>query len=82
MANRIMLNETSYHGSGVIQEIAGEAKAHGFQKAFVCTDPDLIKFGVAKKVTDVLDGAGLAYEIYSDIKANPTMEEPPPMATM
>ena len=74
MANRIMLNETSYHGSGAIQEIAGEAKAHGFQKAFVCTDPDLIKFGVAKKVTDVLDGAGLAYEIYSDIKANPTIE--------
>ena len=74
MANRIMLNETSYHGSGAICEIANEAKAHGFQKAFVCTDPDLIKFGVAAKVTDVLDKAGLAYEIYSDIKANPTIE--------
>ena len=54
MANRIMLNETSYHGAGAIQEIATEAKAHGFQKAFVCSDPDLIKFGVTKKVTDVL----------------------------
>ena len=74
MANRIMLNETSYHGSGAICEIANEVKAHGFQKAFVCTDPDLIKFGVAAKVTDVLDKAGLAYEIYSDIKANPTIE--------
>lgn len=74
MANRIMLNETSYHGSGAICEIANEAKAHGFQKAFVCTDPDLIKFGVVAKVTDVLDKAGLAYEIYSDIKANPTIE--------
>ena len=59
MANRIMLNETSYHGAGAIQEIATEAKAHGFQKAFVCSDPDLIKFGVTKKVTDVLDKNGL-----------------------
>ena len=59
MANRIMLNETSYHGSGAICEIANEAKAHGFQKAFVCTDPDLIKFGVAAKVTDVLDKADI-----------------------
>ena len=74
MANRIMLNETSYHGAGAIEEIANEAKAHDFKKAFVCSDPDLIKFGVTKKVTDVLDKNGLAYEIYSDIKANPTIE--------
>ena len=74
MANRIVLNETSYHGSGAIKEIATEAKARGFQKAFVCSDPDLIKFGVTKKVTDVLDEAGLAYEIYSNIKPNPTIE--------
>ena len=74
MANRIMLNETSYHGAGAIQEIANEAKARAFKKAFVCSDPDLIKFGVTGKVTDVLDNSGLAYEIYSDIKANPTIE--------
>ena len=74
MANRIMLNETSYHGAGAIQEIANEAKARGFHKAFVCSDPDLIQFKVTAKVTDVLDKAGLSYEIYSDIKANPTIE--------
>ena len=74
MANRIMLNETSYHGAGAIQEIATEAKARAFKKAFVCSDPDLIKFGVTKKVTDILDKNGLAYEIYSDIKANPTIQ--------
>lgn len=74
MVNRIMLNETSYHGAGAVAEIANEAKAHGFQKAFVCSDPDLIEFKVTSKVTDVLDEAGLAYEIYSDIKANPTIE--------
>ncbi|XCP86821.1 lactaldehyde reductase [Roseburia hominis] len=74
MANRIMLNETSYHGAGAIAEIANEAKAHGFQKAFVCSDPDLIKFHVTSKVTDILDKEGLAYQIYSDIKANPTIE--------
>lgn len=74
MANRIMLNETSYHGSGAINEIVTEANARGFKKALVCTDPDLIKFGVAGKVTDVMDKAGLAYEVYSDIKANPTIE--------
>jgi lactaldehyde reductase len=74
MANRIVLNETSYHGAGAIKEIANEVKNRGFNKAFVCTDPDLLKFGVAKKVTDVLDGAGIAYEVYSDIKANPTIE--------
>ena len=74
MANRIMLNETSYHGAGAIKEIATEAKTRAFKKAFVCSDPDLIKFGVTKKVTDVLDEAGIAYEIYSDIKANPTIQ--------
>ena len=74
MANRIVLNETSYHGAGAIAEIANEAKTRAFKKAFVCSDPDLIKFGVTKKVTDVLDHAGLAYEIYSNIKPNPTIE--------
>ena len=74
MANRIMLNQTSYHGAGAIAEIVNEAKAGGFTKALVCTDPDLIKFQVATKVTALLDEAGLAYEIYSDIKANPTIE--------
>ena len=74
MANRFVLNETSYHGKGAIAEIAAEAKGRGFTKAFVCSDPDLIKFGVTKKVTDVLDGASLAYSIYSDIKPNPTIE--------
>ena len=74
MAYRFNLNETSYHGSGAIKEIANEAKGRGFKKAFVCSDPDLIKFNVTKKVLDVLDEAGLAYEVYSDIKANPTIE--------
>lgn len=74
MANRFVLNETSYHGAGAIQEIATEAKGRGFQKAFVCSDPDLVKFGVTKKVLDVLDKAGLAYELYSNIKPNPTIE--------
>lgn len=74
MANRFILNETSYHGAGAIKSIADEAKGRGFKKAFVCSDPDLIKFGVTKKVLDVLEGAGLAYEVYSDIKANPTIE--------
>ena len=63
-----------FHGSGAIKEIAAEAKGRHFKKAFVCSDPDLIKFGVTKKVLDVLDEAGLAYEVYSDIKANPTIE--------
>lgn len=74
MANRFVLNETSYHGAGAIAEIATEAIGRGFKKAFVCSDPDLIKFGVTKKVTDVLNNAGLAYEIYSNIKPNPTIE--------
>ena len=74
MANRIMLNQTSYHGAGAIAEIANEAKAHGFKKAFVCSDPDLIKFNVSTKVTDILAANGLDYEIYSNIKPNPTIE--------
>ncbi len=74
MANRFILNETSYHGAGAIQAIETEAKARGFKKAFVCSDPDLIRFGVTKKVLDVLDGAGLSYDVYSDIKPNPTIE--------
>ena len=74
MANRFVLNETSYHGAGAIREIAGEAKGRGFAKAFVCSDPDLVKFGVTKKVLDVLDEAGIAYELYSNIKPNPTVE--------
>ena len=74
MSYRFNLNETSYHGSGAIKEIAAEAKGRGFKKAFVCSDPDLIKFNVTKKVLDVLDEAELSYEVYSDIKANPTIE--------
>ena len=74
MANRFILNETSYHGAGAIQAIVTEAQGRGFKKAFVCSDPDLVKFGVTAKVTDLLDAAGLAYELYSDIKPNPTIE--------
>ncbi|MEF9918275.1 MAG: lactaldehyde reductase [Eubacterium sp.] len=74
MANRFVLNETSYHGSGAIQEIPTEAKARGFKKAFVCSDPDLVKFEVTKKVTDILDDTELDYEVYSKIKPNPTIE--------
>ncbi len=74
MANRFILNETSYHGKGAINEIATEINARGFKKAFVCSDPDLIKFNVTKKVTDILDKAEIAYEIFSEIKANPTIE--------
>jgi len=74
MANRIVLNTISYHGKGAIAEIPGIIKARGFQKAFVCTDPDLVKFGVSAKVTALLDEAGIAYEVFSEIKANPTIE--------
>lgn len=70
---RIVLNETSYHGAGCIAEIVGEVQRRGFKKAFVCSDPDLVKFGVTKKVLDVLDGAKLKYTLYSDIKPNPTI---------
>lgn len=74
MSNRFVLNETSYHGKGAINDIATEVLRRGFKKAFVCSDPDLLKFGVTKKVLDVLEGAGLAYEVFSDIKPNPTIE--------
>ena len=74
MAKRIVLNETSYHGKGAVSEISAEVGARGFKKAFICSDPDLVKFGVTKKVTDVLDQAGYDYEVYSNIKPNPTIE--------
>ncbi len=74
MANRFVLNETSYHGKGAIEAIATEITARCFKKAFVCSDPDLIKFNVTKKVTDVLDNASIAYDIFSEIKPNPTIE--------
>ena len=74
MANRFVLNETSYHGKGAISAIVDEATRRGFKKAFLCTDPDLIKFNVTKKVTDLLDNAGMEYEVYSNIKPNPTIE--------
>ena len=74
MANRFVLNETSYHGAGAIADIATETRSRGFKKAFVCSDPDLVKFGVTQKVLDVLDKNGMAYELYSNIKPNPTIE--------
>ncbi len=72
--NRFVLNETSYHGAGAVAAVADEIIARGFKKAFVASDPDLIKFGVTKKVTDVLDNAKIPYELFSDIKPNPTIE--------
>ena len=74
MANRIVLNAISYHGKGAIENIVPELTARGYKKAFICTDPDLVKFGVVKKVTDLLDTAAFAYEIFCDVKANPTIE--------
>ena len=74
MANRISLNGTSYHGFGAIKEIVNEIHAHGFKKAFVASDPDLIRFGVTAKVTDLLDADSFPYVVYSDIKPNPTIE--------
>ena len=74
MSNRIVLNETSYHGAGAIREIPGEVTRRGLHKAFVCSDPDLVKFKVTDKVLDVLQENNLAYELYSDIKPNPTIE--------
>ena len=74
MANRINLNQTSFHGAGAINEIAAEVKVRGLKKALVCSDPDLIKFNVTTKVTKVLEDAGLEYELYSDIKPNPTIQ--------
>ena len=72
--NKFMLNETSYHGAGAIKAIPSEIKARGFNKVFVATDPDLIKFGIAAKVTDLLEAEGIDYSVYSDIKPNPTIE--------
>lgn len=74
MYNRFVLNENSYHGAGAVKAVAEEITARGFKKAFVASDPDLIKFGVSKKVTDVLDDAGIAYEMFSEIKPNPTIQ--------
>lgn len=74
MSNRFILNETSYHGSGAIKEIVTEVKARGFKKGLIVTDADLVRFGVVKKVTDLLDAAGLPYEIYDAVKANPTVD--------
>lgn len=74
MYNRIVLNEISYHGKGAIKEIANEVKNKGFKKCFVCSDPDLIKFNVTSKVTEILDQNNISYEVYSRIKANPTIE--------
>ena len=73
MAQRIVLNGISYHGAGAVKELVTEITGRGFKKAFLCSDPDLLKFGVTKKVTDILDGASLSYEIYSEIKPNPTI---------
>ncbi len=72
--NKFMLNETSYHGAGAITAIPDEIKNRGFKKAFVTSDPDLVKFGIVKKVTDLLDAANIEYTLYTDIKANPTIE--------
>ena len=74
MANRIVLNTVSYHGKGAVENIVPELNAKGYKRAFVCTDPDLVKFGVTEKVTKLMDAAGFSYEVYSDIKANPTIE--------
>ena len=74
MADRIVLNTISYHGHGAIENIVPELTARGYKKAFVCSDPDLIKFGVTSKVTDLMDKAGFAYSIYSEIKPNPTIK--------
>ena len=74
MAQRIVLNTISYHGKGAIKEIPAEITARGLKKVFVCTDPDLLKFGVAKKVTDILDESKIAYDVFSEIKPNPTIE--------
>lgn len=74
MANRFVLNEISYHGAGAIEEIGAESTGRGYKKAFVCSDPDLVKFGVTKKVLNVLEKGGIAYDLYSNIKPNPTVE--------
>ena len=82
MANRIVLNETSYHGAGAINEIPGEVTKRGFHKAFIASDPDLVKFGVTAKVTKILEENGMDYEVYSNIKPNPTIERNPEQTTL
>ena len=74
MVSRIVLNTISYHGHGAIENIVPELTSRGYKKAFVCSDPDLIKFGVTKKVTNLLDAANFAYAVYSEIKPNPTIQ--------
>ncbi len=74
MANRIVLNNISYHGYGAIKEIVPEIQRGGYKKIFITSDPDLVKFGVTSKVTDLLDEAGIAYTVYSGIKPNPTIQ--------
>ena len=74
MVSRIVLNTISYHGKGAIEKIPEELQARGYKKAFVCSDPDLLKFGVTQKVTDLLDKVGFPYSVYSEIKPNPTIE--------
>ena len=74
MTARIILNGTSYHGKGAISAIVDEAKGRALKKAFLCSDPDLLRFHVTDKITEMLDANGLAYEIYSNIKANPSIE--------
>ena len=74
MSNRIVLNTISYHGAGAIKEIPGEIQRRGYTKVFVCSDPDLVKFGVTKKVTDLLDEAGIAWSLYDEVKPNPTIQ--------
>ncbi|MBO4359057.1 MAG: lactaldehyde reductase [Erysipelotrichaceae bacterium] len=74
MANRFILNETSYHGAGAVKEVPNEIKARGFKKAFVASDPDLVKFGITEKVTGLLEEAGIPYVLYSDIQPNPTID--------
>jgi lactaldehyde reductase len=72
--NKFVLNETSYHGAGAIAAVPTEIAARGFKKAFVASDPDLVKFGITSKVTDLLDAAAIPYTLYTNIKANPTIE--------
>ena len=74
MVNRFVLNAISYHGKGAIKEIPGIVASKGFKKAFIASDPDLVRFGITKKVTDLLDEAKMDYEVYSNIKPNPTIE--------
>ncbi|MBR4022127.1 MAG: iron-containing alcohol dehydrogenase, partial [Ruminococcus sp.] len=74
MAQRIVLNGTSYHGAGAIADIVTEFQGRGFKKAFVCSDPDLIKFGVTAKVTDILDANSITYAVFSEIKPNPSIK--------